>query len=81
MVRRNYLRPNMTTSLKLKRAYADLAADLSQVPPGGPAYPDLEALLAQIDAFHRKHLGKPVKEPAPIDRCGPGPTWAKTGLG
>ena len=65
--------PDASTSMKLKRAYADLAVELGRVRPGGPAYPAIEACLASIAACHMDLFGMPVKEPAQPFQAQPRP--------
>lgn len=63
-MRKTYLGPDTATSMKLKRAFSDLAVELGRVRPGGPAYPAIEKVLAEIASCHMDLFGKPVKERA-----------------
>lgn len=79
-MQKNYLGPNQATSMKLKRAHSDLADELSRCRPMGPEYQRITAFLREVDACHQDLFGRPVKEAVPADRCGPGPSWAETGM-
>lgn len=72
-MRKTYIGPGHEASMKLKRAYSDLSAELSRCRPLGPDYQRIERVLGELNACHVDLFGKPVKEPAQPFQAQPRP--------
>jgi hypothetical protein len=73
--------PSPMCAQGIRTEWVRLDGERNRCSPGSDAYWAITKLMEAMSEAHRVIDGRSLVGSSPPDRCGPGPTWAKTGLG